>query len=157
MDNTTYWISSYNCAWNVLYHKHHHIDKKNNIIRAGCLYYKDKCIWGNDEDFNLYENIDTRKFHYGCGHFWTETKDGFIIDWVINSLLKISSTDKVKWSKEELEEKGFRYVPYKYEPNIIKKMKKTFSCDCKDVKKGIDVWNECSIDWARRYWKHQDL
>jgi hypothetical protein len=70
-------------------------------------------------------------------------------------VLKISSTDKVKWSLDELEEKGFRYVPYKYEPNIIKKMKKRFSCDCKDVKKG--EWNECSIDWARKYWKHKDI
>jgi hypothetical protein len=155
MDNQRYWISEKNCVWNVLYHKHHHNDKRNNNIRAGCLYYNGVCIWGNDNDFNLFENIDVRKFHYGCGHFWTECGDDFIIDWVINKTLGIPSTTQMKWDKEKLKELGFVYVPYTKEEAIIKKMKKTFYCSCKEVKKGEK--GECGIDWARNYWKRYDL
>ena len=155
MENQSYWISARCCIWNALYHKYHHIDKKNNSIRAGCLYYKGKCIWGNDAEYNLYENIDTRKFHYGCGHFWMEVGDDLIIDWVINSLLEVPSTEKVKWSKEELKQMGFVYAPYTKEKNIITKTKKLFCCCCKDVKKGIN--DECYIDWARRRFEWDNL
>jgi hypothetical protein len=143
-----FWICEKNCVWSAFYHKYH-LDKKHNV-RAGCLYYKGKCIWGNDEDFDLYEKIKTRDFSYSCGHFWTETKDNYIVDWVINKMLCVPSSEKVKWSKEELSELGFEYVRYENEKGIINKSKKLFGCSCKNE-------NTCPITWAKHTWKRYDL
>ena len=154
MSNQNYWISERNCVWNALYHSYHHQDKKNNKMRAGCLYYNGECIWGNDKNFNLYEDIDVKKFEYGCGHCWTECKDGTIVDWVINDKLGISSQTQVKWDKEELKRQGFVYMPYKNETGIIK-TKRQLCCSCKNVKKGLT--QECAIDWAKKFWCHRNL
>jgi hypothetical protein len=150
-----YWLSRQNCWWNVLYHIHHSPNKKNHKQRAGLIQYKGKVIYGNDADFNLMEDIDTRRFHYGCGHTWTELKNGEgIIDWVINDILKTPSSTKVIWSMAELTELGFEHIPYKNEKAILNKVKKTFYCSCKDIKSGKKNYSdECGIEWARNFWK----
>jgi len=150
-----YWLSRQNCWWNVLYHIHHSPNKKNHKQRAGLIKYKGKVIYGNDADFNLMEHIDTRRFHYGCGHTWTELKNGEgIIDWVINDILKTPSSTKVIWSMAELTELGFEHIPYTNEKALINKSKKTFYCSCKDIKSGKKDYSDvCGIEWARNFWK----
>jgi hypothetical protein len=160
LDNSEYWLSTQNCWWNALYHSAHHNDKKNHTQRCGIVYYKGKMLYGEDPDFKKGADISVREFHYGCGHTWTETKDGFIIDWVINWKLGIKSSEKVKFSKSELEELGFKYVYYTNEDNILKKSRKTFSCKCKTIAKNQKenpikyIQDECSVDWARKFWKN---
>jgi hypothetical protein len=66
----------------------------------------------------------------------------------------------VKFSKEELEKMGFKYVYYTNEDNILKKSRKTFSCKCKTIAKNQKenpikyIQDECSVDWARKFWKN---
>lgn len=160
-EQPNYWINYQNCYWNSSWNTTH-LGIKTNKARYGCLYYKGKCLFGNDSDFNLFEKIPTRKFHYGCGHTWTETKDNEIIDWVINHTLKISSKEKILWKKEELVELGFEYKYYDNEKAIKTKTDKLFGCKCKDIKKnpkyefsGED--RECSVVWAKNFWKKGDL
>jgi len=149
LDNNNYWINKNNCYWNALYHTKHHKDKKNNIQRLGAVYYKGVALEGDGNELD----ISAKKFYRGAGHTWTETKDDYIIDWVINNTLNISSNEKVKWSKEELKELGFEYKYYKNEKGIKKKVEEGLNCSCKTNKE----WEQCSIDWAREYWKQFDI
>lgn len=146
---TEYWISRQNCWWNAVYHTKHHINKKQHKQRAGCVFLKDKCLYGNDADYMLYEKISVRQFNCRDGHTWTEVGDEYIIDWVINWALKIPAKEKTLWSRAELAELGFIYTPYTNETGIIKKAHKRFRCGCKDKDRGNFP---CPIDWAKNIW-----
>jgi hypothetical protein len=149
-EQTNYWISKKNCYWNSAWNAKH-LNIKGNKARYGCIYYQGKCLYGNDGDFNLFETIPTRKFHYGCGHTWTETKDGEIIDWVVNDVLKIPSSQQIVFKKSELEEKGFEWKYYENEKAIKTKTEKMFGCNCKQEAKVEG--GECRVIWAKNYWK----
>jgi hypothetical protein len=149
---TKYWINYQNCYWNTSWNTKH-LKIKTNKARYGLIYYKGKCLYGNDSNFNLFEKIPARKFYYGCGHTWTETKDGEIIDWVVNHTLKKSSNEKILWRKDELLELGFEFKYYENEEAIKKKTDKLFGCKCK----GKDVNEECSVLWAKNFWRSSDL
>jgi hypothetical protein len=144
-----YWISKQNCWWNAVYHTKHHKDKKQHKQRAGCVYYNGKCLYGNDTDYNTYEEITVRQFDSRDGHTWTEVGCDHIVDWVINWALKVPSKEKTRWSKAELAELGFEYKPYTNEAGIIKKAHKRFRCGCKDKDRGN---LPCPIDWAKNTW-----
>ena len=146
-EQPNYWISRNNCYWSSAWNTKH-LKIKGNTARFGCIYYKGKCLFGNDRDFNLFETIPTRKFHYSAGHTWTETKDGEIIDWVVNSVLKIPSTEKVLFKKEELEQMGFEWKYYENEKAIKTKTNKMFGCNCKNK-----IGDECRVIWAKNFWK----
>lgn len=166
-EQPNYWINKDNCYWNSSWNTTH-LGIKTNKARYGCLYYKGKCVGGNDKDFNLFEKIPTRKFHYGCGHTWTETKDNEVIDWMINYALKKSSKEQILWKKDELLEMGFEYKYYENEVAIKKKVK-LFNCNCKEVEKenkenplsNDDCWDgtprKCQVLWAKNYWRSSDL
>lgn len=146
-----FWLNKDNCYWNVLYHTKHHNNKKNHTQRLGIIYYKGEQIAGGGNDLD----ISTRLYYNGGGHTWTETNDGFVIDWVINDKLNIPSSEKVKWSKTELTELGFEYKYYKNEIGIKKKVEKSFYCNCKLKTRNPD--RPCPVDWAKHFWSYCDI
>jgi hypothetical protein len=121
-----------------------HLSIRGTKMRCGLVYYKEKCLFGNDIDFNLFEKIPTRKFDYRCGHSWTETKDGKVVDWVVNHTLNISGEEKNEWTYEELKELGFEYKFYEFEDGIRKKIIKDLGC--KKKKGDVD-----SVDYSHGF------
>lgn len=163
------------CHFDANYNANHF---KGNKHRAGCVYYKGKCLYGNRDD-NTFEEIPTRQvYSTGFLHSWCETKDGTIVDWVINSTLKIPSSEKVEWTFDELKELGFEYKPYIHEKGILKKINSSFGCN-KKKKGNKEDWikydtNEiglplpmnmrrygfdysCSCIWSQRFWLNSRL
>jgi hypothetical protein len=114
--NIDYWLCQNNCHH--ISHYNYKLDKKNHTIRAGLVKYKGELLWGTKKEFT------TREFKYYEGHSWLETKDGNIVDWVINETLQRS--DKKIWTKKEIEDLGFEYIYYDNEKPILNKLKKQF-------------------------------
>ena len=158
-----------------VYHGQCHIDAeynakhfKGNKHRAGCVFYKGKCLFGNDDGVDKFENITTREAYSNRFlHSWCETKNGTIVDWVINDTLKIPSSEKVEWNVEELTELGFEYKPYINEKGILKKINASFGCS---KKKGSEDFYKvqnlgyltagdysCGCIWSQHYWIRHKL
>ena len=105
-----------NCHINSIHNSK--LDKKKYRMRAGSVFYKDELLEGG-------ENIDvsTKAFYPPNGHSWIETNDGFIVDWILN---KHMGKEILMFDKKRLEKIGIKYIPYKNEEGIIKKIKKYY-------------------------------
>jgi hypothetical protein len=137
-----------NCSFDAQYNTKH-FPKEKNKWRLGVIFYKEIALYGNDPDFNLGWKISTKDFHYGCGHSWTETKDGDVIDWVVNWKLGVPIEEKCVWTKAELTEKGFLYHYYDNEDAIRKKLERRLG-KC-DKKKNPN--EQCVCECAKEQWK----
>ena len=152
------------CHFDANYNANHF---KGNKHRAGCVFYKGECLYGNEEGTKRFENLTTRQAYSNRFlHSWCETKDGTIVDWVINDTLKIPSSEKIEWTFDELKELGFEYKPYIHEKGILKKINASFKCK---LKKGEEAWYKpkwdafcgfeysCQCVWSQVYWRRERL
>ena len=118
-----FWIKQYQCVINAYYNVYYLKNQKNMRVRCGGIYFNGKPLF----DTNL--DISVKAFNYYRGsHFWVETNDGKIIDWVLNAELNISDGSKCVWDKNEMEKLGFTYKYYTNEKGIEKKTSKSFKC-----------------------------
>lgn len=115
-----YWIYNHMCVNNAYYNTYHLGNKKTHKVRCGGIWFNGKQLYGGEM------NITTRKFYYGDSHAWVETKDGKVIDWVINEVLEEDDPKKCVWTMSELKDKGIEYRYYDEEVAIEKKLKKQF-------------------------------
>ena len=136
------------CSFDAQYNTKH-FPKEKNKWRLGMIVYNDYVLFGNDPDFNLGVNIPTKDFHYGCGHSWTETPSGDVIDWVVNWKLGVPQEEKCVWTKTELAELGFSYHYYKNEDAIRRKTERRLGkCDKKK-----NPTEKCCCEWSNDFWK----
>lgn len=139
---------------------------KGNKQRAGCVYYKGRCLYGNLDD-KTFEEISTRQvYSTSFLHSWCETKNGTIVDWVINDTLNIPSNEKMEWSFEELTKLGFEYKYYKNEKGILKKINDSLGCKVKKCDESwykINLSSPCGFDyscncvWSQVFWSNKRL
>lgn len=118
--NDDYWVKHFTCMNNAYYNTYQLKNQKTHKVRGGGVWFKGKQLFGGDM------SITNRKFEESDSHWWVETKDGKIIDWVINEYLEEPDLKKVVWVKSEIEALGFEYRYYEHEVNIEKKMRKRF-------------------------------
>lgn len=138
-----------NCHFDAWYNTCH-FPKSGNKWRMGMVVYKNKWVlFGNDPDYNVGVNISTRNFTYSGGHSWVETKDGNIIDWVINYRMQVSCEEKQEWTKDELKELGFEYMYYVNEDAIRNKTKRQLGGGCRKKKEPNE---KCTCEYNQRDW-----
>jgi hypothetical protein len=130
-----YWIKHFTCMNNAYYNTYQLGNQKTHKVRGGGVWFKGKQLFGGDM------SITNRKFERSDSHWWVETKDGKIIDWVINEYLEEPDLKKVVWVKSEIEALGFEYRYYEHEVNIEKKMRKQFG-------KCGEIDRKCFGEWS---------
>ena len=113
-----YWIFNKTCINNAFYNVYFLDNQKTHKVKCGVVSFKGKYLFGGDV------NISTKDFEVCDSHFWVETKDGMIIDWVINAVTK-DTTHKIH-NKAEMEALGFKYEYYTNMKAITLKTKKRF-------------------------------
>ena len=130
-----------------------HFPKQKNKWRLGVVYKNGRAQYGNDTDYNKFESIEPKMYHYGCGHSWTETKDGDVIDWFINYDQKKPVEEKAVWTKAELAELGYEYKYYTNEDAIRRKTQRDLS-KCNKKKNPTE---KCCCEYNYDYWKRDRL
>jgi hypothetical protein len=105
-----------NCHLNSIHNLN--INKKYKM-RAGSVLYNNEIIEGNEKI-----ESSTREFYIPNGHSWNETDDGYIIDWVMNSLT--GNRDIKLFNKQILKNMGVKYVYHTNEKNIVSKIKRRY-------------------------------
>jgi len=150
--NNKYSLVLQSCFFDAQYNSKH-FPKEKNKWRLGMLVYNGRAYQGNDPDFNLGVNISVKLYHYGCGHSWTETPNGDVIDWAINYKLGVPQEEKCVWTKAELNDLGFQYHYYKYEDAIRKKTERNLA-KC-DKKKNPN--EKCCCEYNMEFWKNDHI
>ena len=121
MEQPTFWIKKYECIINAYYNVHFLKNQKTMKVRCGNIFHNGKPLFDTDLEQSV------RAFNYYRGsHFWVETDDGKVIDWVLNEKLGEADGSKCVWDKAEMEKLGFTYQYYKNEKGIEKKTAKSF-------------------------------
>lgn len=141
--NDDYWIKHFTCMNNAYYNTYHLGNKKTHKVRGGGVWFKGKQLFGGDM------SITNRKFERSDSHWWVETKDGKIIDWVINEYLEEPDLKKVVWVKSEIEALGFEYRYYENEVAIEKKMRKSFGKCAEGDRRVFGEWNGSQQAYVR--------
>jgi len=95
-------------------------------------------------------SITNRKFEESDSHWWVETKDGKIIDSVINEYLEEPDLKKVVWVKGEIEALGFEYRYYENEVPIEKKMRKRFGACGEMDRRAFGEWSGSRQEYNRK-------
>lgn len=134
IEKTNYWIKQFCCMNNAYYNTNYLGNKKTHKVRGGGVWFKGEQLFGGDM------SVTTRKFIERRSHWWVETADGKIIDWVINEYLEEPDLKKLVWDKKEIEALGFEYKYYENEVGIEKKVRKSFGkCGYAD-RTGFGEW-----------------
>ena len=118
--NHDYWISVHHCYYNAFYNTHFLKNTRTHMVRAGELYVNGV----QKTDGELDWKVDDFNDDLTNAHFWVETLDGKIIDWMANFYMK--STDKKIWNNTDLEANGIIHRRYKHEEQIIKKARQLY-------------------------------
>lgn len=139
-----YWIKHYCCVNNAYYNVYKLNNKKTHKVRCGGVWFKGEQLFGSRMD------LTTRQFHYRSSHAWVETKDGKIIDWVINEYLEEPDLKKVVWDKKEIEALGFEYRYYDNEVAIERKLRKQFGKSGEMDRRGFGEWWGSQISAEKR-------
>lgn len=142
--NDDYWVKHFTCMNNAYYNVYQLNNKKTHKVRGGGVWFKGKQLFGGDM------SITNRKFERSDSHWWVETKDGKIIDWVINEYLEEPDLKKVVWVKSEIEALGFEYRYYENEVAIEKKMRKQFGKCGEMDRRCFGEWNGSQQPYIRK-------
>ena len=110
---TDYWIKQRLCYYNAFYNVYFLNNTATHRVRCGEVWFNGK----QKTDGELHWKLDDFNCDLSNAHFWVETDDGKIIDWIASILMK---NKKVKvWDKAELEANGFEYKYYENEKIIF--------------------------------------
>ena len=114
----TYWVKKFLCLYNSHYNVYFLNNETTHKVRCGEVYYKgdlktDGEKWWTVKDFD---------YELANSHFWVETEDGKVIDWIASFFMKRDTgVDKKVWSKAELEAHGIKHTYYDHEADILKR------------------------------------
>lgn len=114
----TYWVRKCMCLYNSHYNVYFLNNEKTHKVRCGEVYYKgvlktDGEKWWTVKDF---------EYDLSNSHFWVETEDGMVIDWIARFFMKRDTgVDKKVWSKADLLAHGIEHRYYDHEEDILKR------------------------------------
>jgi len=114
----TYWVATTKCLYNAHYNTYFLNNEKTHRVRCGEVHYKgvlktDGEKWWTVKDFN---------HDLSNSHFWVETEDGMVVDWIARFFMKRDTgVNKKVWSRAELEAHGIVHSYYDHEEDILKR------------------------------------
>jgi hypothetical protein len=135
-----YWISKSKCYYNAFYNTRFLKNDKDHFVRAGELFVNGVQKTDGELDWKVKDFND----NLSNSHFWVETADGKIIDWMANFFMK--TLDNKVWDKAELEARGIVHIPYIHEKEIIEKGKELYGDTGEKERKIGKEMKKCWID-----------
>lgn len=119
----TYWVQNKMCIYNAFYNTYYLKNEKTHRVRCGELFYKGV----QKTDGEVHWKVNDFEYDLSNSHWWVETDDGKVIDWIPRFFGKRDmGVDKKVWTKEELAELGIEYKYYEHEAEIFKKADKMY-------------------------------
>ena len=113
----TYWVRTSLCYYNAFYNTYFLNNEKTHRVRCGELFYKGE----QKTDGEVHWKLKDFNFDLSNSHFWVETDDGMIIDWIVTFFGKRDmQINKKVWSKEEVKALGIEYKYYDNEAEVFK-------------------------------------
>ena len=114
----TYWVKNHHCFYNAFYNTYFLGNEKTHRVRCGELYYKGV----QKTDGEVHWKVKDFNYDLSNSHWWVETDDGKVIDWIVRFFGKRDmKINKKVWTKEELKELGIEYRYYEHEEEIFKR------------------------------------
>lgn len=111
----TYWVRKCLCLYNAHYNTYFLNNETTHRVRCGELFYKGK----QKTDGEVHWKLDEFNFDLSNSHFWVETEDGYILDWIVSFFGKRDlGIDKKLWSKDEVKALGIEHRTYTHEADI---------------------------------------
>ena len=114
----TYWVRRSLCYYNAFYNTYFLQNEATHRVRCGELFYKGVQKTDGEVEWEV-KDFDA---DLADAHFWVETDDGKVIDWIVSFFGKRDTgVDKKVWTKDELKELGIEYRYYDHEADVFQK------------------------------------
>ena len=111
-----YWVERRCCLYNAFYNVYYLKNTATHTVRCGGVFV-DGVI---KTDAELEWKVDDFEPDLSDSHFWAETEDGCVIDWIASFYMRHKTGRKQeKWAKSELEANGIVHKYYDYEDVIF--------------------------------------
>lgn len=111
-----YWVERSRCFYNAFYNTYYLKNEATHRVRCGEVFYKGV----QKTDGEVEWEVDDFDSDLSNSHFWVETTDGYIIDWIVSFFMKRDTgIAKEKWLKSEVEAHGIIHRYYDYEDDIF--------------------------------------
>ena len=114
----TYWVRRSLCYYNAFYNTYFLNNEKTHRVRCGELFYKGEQKTDGEVEWKV------KDFNYDLSnaHFWVETDDGCILDWIVSFFGKRDlKVEKKVWTKEEVKALGIEHRYYDNEEEVFKR------------------------------------
>lgn len=114
----TYWVRRSMCLYNAHYNTYFLNNQTTHRVRCGELFYKGK----HKTDGEVHWKLGDFDAELANSHFWVETTDGKVLDWIVSFFGKRDlGIDKKVWTKDEVKALGIEYRYYDHEADIAKR------------------------------------
>jgi hypothetical protein len=133
----SYWVANNLCYYNAFYNTYFLKNDATHRVRAGELFYKGR----QQTDGEVHWRVSQFNLDLSDAHFWVETNDGLVIDWIVRLVGK-KERDIVQkvWTRDEVTAMGVEHRYYDHEDEVLRRAFDLYGDTCDEEREeGVQI------------------